>query len=157
MILPVTGFYFINYAIRYGLSRREALNIYKMIRKGELDVREKMANGKKTLDNEQQDGNFVFEEASVNVDKNKYHLNKMQRYTLFCSAIIILLMLLFPPFAVISSERYVNLGYGFIFGIHRFRQIDPVYANVNVGTLLIQFVGIVLITVILCFAYKEKD
>lgn len=68
--------------------------------------------------------------------------NKNQNYVLFACAVVIALMLLFPP-------RYYG-GYGFLF--------DPRRASwVNTGMLLTQWVGVAIIGGILLLALRDKE
>jgi ribosomal protein L40E len=77
-------------------------------------------------------------------------MNKKQRWVLFVGAAVILLMLLFPPFHFRTSDFVQNRGYGCLF--------DPSEENstVNTGLLLVQWIGVLLICVILWFALRDR-
>ena len=82
------------------------------------------------------------------------HLNKHQRWTLIIAATIIALMFLFPPFQVeTKAAGVIYSGYGFLFNA-------PVYnsrpATINVGTLAIQWVGVLLVAGLLMALFTGK-
>jgi hypothetical protein len=79
-------------------------------------------------------------------------MNKKQRWVLFVCAAVIVLMLLFPPFHRHSelSGTVKNMGYAFLFDVPEDRP------TVNVGTLLVQWVGVILVGGILWFALRDK-
>jgi hypothetical protein len=79
-------------------------------------------------------------------------MNKKQRWVLFVGAAVILLMLLFPPFHWPRGPGgpVENMGYAFLFDVPEGRP------TVNVGTLLVQWVGVILVGGILWFALRDK-
>jgi hypothetical protein len=72
------------------------------------------------------------------------------RVILIIGAVIIVLMLLFPPFHEEFKGVVVNLGYHFILD----RPADSL-GRVDAVTLLIQFVGVGLVTMLLWLAFKK--
>lgn len=74
-------------------------------------------------------------------------MNYKQKIVLIVVAGAILLTLLFPPFQIKGTNR----GYGFILS-PPFR-----YAMVNSGTLLVQWVGIILLGAIAFFLVKNDE
>lgn len=79
-------------------------------------------------------------------------MNKKQRWVLFVCAAIIALMLLFPPvyFHAAEGGADANRGFGFLFDSRN----DQIF--VNAGTLLLQWVGTILVAGILWFALRDK-
>lgn len=76
-------------------------------------------------------------------------MNKKQTRILWITAIVLLLMLLFPPFQ--TARGGFNAGYAFIVS-------PPIeYANVNVGTLFIQCLIVVAVGAICWFVCKDKQ
>lgn len=70
-------------------------------------------------------------------------MNRTQQIAVAVGATVVLLMLIFPPFHVQIRDTTFNMGYGFIF--------DPpkrgyITASVNVGMLLAQWTGTLLLT-----------
>ena len=68
--------------------------------------------------------------------------NKKQNYVLFACAGVVALMLLFPP-------HYGGGGHGFLFA--------PNLWYVNIGMLLTQWVGVLIIGGILLLALRDKE
>jgi len=78
-------------------------------------------------------------------------MNKVQKNVLVVVAIIVFGMLLFPPFQSIWSEgRVYGRGYNFIFN-------PPLNATVDVGTLLVQWIGVLIVGGIAFFLLKDKQ
>jgi hypothetical protein len=73
-------------------------------------------------------------------------MNKNQKIVLSITTSVLMLLLLFPPFAAISGR---HVGYRFIF-------IDSIL-KVNVGLLLVQSLIIVFIGLVCFFALKDRD
>jgi hypothetical protein len=78
-------------------------------------------------------------------------MTKYQRIVLFCGISAILIMIAFPPFQLITASKTINLGYGFILSPpnkwdYRFSPPQPVYGSVNGIVLLVQFVGVLIMT-----------
>lgn len=81
-------------------------------------------------------------------------MNRNQQVAIAVGASVILLMLIFPPFHVQIRDTTFNMGYAFIF--------DPpkrgyITASVNVGMLLVQWVGTLLLTGLAFFMLKSSD
>jgi len=79
-------------------------------------------------------------------------MNKKQRWVLFVSAAVIMLMLLFPPFHFVYTDRAPrNVGYGFLF--------DPPEGRptVNAVMLLVQWVAVMSAGGILWLALRDKE
>jgi uncharacterized RDD family membrane protein YckC len=79
-------------------------------------------------------------------------MNRTQQIAVAVGATVVLLMLIFPPFQVQIRDTTFNMGYGFIF--------DPpkrgyITASVNVGMLLVQWTGTLLLTGIAFFLLKS--
>jgi hypothetical protein len=74
--------------------------------------------------------------------------NKKQRYVLFACATVVTFMLLFPP--ILSVRGGGNWGYSFLF--------DADYeSTVNIGMLLTQWVGVLIIGGILFLALRDEE
>ncbi len=80
-------------------------------------------------------------------------MNRKQRCALIASAVIIALMLLFPPFHWPRGlgGPVDNRGYGFLF------DVPDGGPTVNIGTLLVQWLGVILVAGILWFAFQDKN
>jgi len=80
-------------------------------------------------------------------------LNETQRKVLIIIGAIVLVMLIYPPYRTYgfggNSNAVVNSGYAFLFEL-------PDRATVNVGTLLVQWVGVLIVGAIAFFFLKEK-
>ena len=77
-------------------------------------------------------------------------MNEMQRKLLIAVAAVVLGMLLYPPFQRTGSEgRVFGSGYSWLFD-------PPFSATVDVGTLLTQWVGVLIVGGIAFFLLKEK-
>jgi len=75
-------------------------------------------------------------------------MNKIQRCILFVAAGVTFLMLLFPPTNIVSLRpRSVYQHYDFLFDLG---------GTVSAGMLIAQFIAVLLITGLLCFAMKDK-
>lgn len=72
-------------------------------------------------------------------------MNKKQRIVLITTAVVLFIMLLFPPF----SEEGLNEGYAFVFS-------PPGFAKITSGALLAQCLIVTVIGVLLCFAFKNS-
>ncbi len=80
-------------------------------------------------------------------------MNRYQRLVVVAGAVVVLLMLVFPPFYVQVRGTTSNMGYGFIF--------DPpesgiLTASVNAGVLLVQWVGVLMLTAFACFMLRSS-
>jgi len=80
-------------------------------------------------------------------------MNKEQRYVLYACAAVILLMLLFPPFHLPGPPHY-GLGYGFL--LDPGYSIRENYGTVDIGTLLVQWLGVILVGAILCLTFRDR-
>lgn len=80
-------------------------------------------------------------------------LNETQRKVLIIIGAIVLVMLIYPPYRTYgfggNSNAVVNSGYAFLFEL-------PDRATVDVGTLLVQWVGVLIVGAIAFFFLKEK-
>jgi hypothetical protein len=80
-------------------------------------------------------------------------MNDRQRKTLIAVGAIVLGMLLFPPYRVYGggshSNTVIKTGYAFIFEL-------PARATVDVATLLVQWVGVLIVGAIAFFLQREK-
>ncbi|OPY82514.1 MAG: hypothetical protein A4E65_00814 [Syntrophorhabdus sp. PtaU1.Bin153] len=79
-------------------------------------------------------------------------MNKKQRWILFSCAAIIALMLLFPPFYYPTGLHGPtrNMGYAFLFNAPESE------STVNIGTLLVQWIGVLIVGAILWFAFRDN-
>lgn len=80
-------------------------------------------------------------------------MNNMQKKLLIAVGIIVLGMLLYPPYRVYGVGDYANslrdTGYALIFEL-------PFRATVDIGTLLVQWVGVLIVGGIAFFLLKSK-
>jgi len=81
-------------------------------------------------------------------------MNRNQQIVVILGASIVLLMLIFPPFHVQIRDTTFNMGYAFI--------LDPpkrgyIGASVNIGMLLVQWVGTLLLTGLAFFTLKPSE
>lgn len=85
-------------------------------------------------------------------------MNKKQRYVLYACAAVIVLMLLFPPFhTVFPRGQSFSRGYGFLLsGPAANADFVGNSGTVDVGTLLVQWLGVILAGAILWFAFRDK-
>ena len=86
-------------------------------------------------------------------------MNIKQRIVLFSTAVILALMLLFPPFyGVLPGKLIENTRYNFILTPSKFTYPDPeMPTRIDSATLLTQYLFIITISGILYFAFKEKE
>ena len=84
-------------------------------------------------------------------------MNKKQKWVLIAVALVILVMLLFPPFSYHPAARVqFNNGYHFILNppsIHN----NGFFDCVNVPLMLAQWVGVLIIGAILFFIAREGE
>ncbi len=91
-------------------------------------------------------------------------MNKKQQYVLYACAAVVVLMLLFPPFHIVVSRSFsvsdagggsysgsYSSGYAFLFS----GPGDDGQSVVDVSTLLVQWLGVILVGAILCFAFRD--
>lgn len=84
-------------------------------------------------------------------------MNTKQRVVLFSTAVILALMLLFPPFYGNMPDKFVeNKGYHFILTPPEFTYVE-ILTRIDFGVLFVQYLFIITIGGILCFAFKGKD
>ncbi len=81
-------------------------------------------------------------------------MNDYQRYVCIAVAVIIALMLLFPPWFIVRGSITQGLGHSFLFDPPR---AGSRYGYVNVATLMLQWVGVLIIGGILFFIVKDKE
>lgn len=81
------------------------------------------------------------------------NLNKNQRKVLIVVGIIVLAMLIYPPYRIygfgVNSSAILESGYAFLFDM-------PKRATVAVTTLLVQWIGILIVGAIAFFMLKNK-
>ena len=88
-------------------------------------------------------------------------MNPKQKAVLFCTAAIIGLMILFPPYVMANTNNWVfKSGYGFIFALPTQISTSPrdettYHATLHVSTLFSQIVGALIIGGLVCIAFKE--
>lgn len=78
-------------------------------------------------------------------------MNRNQQIAVAVGAVVVLLMMIFPPFHVQIRGTTFNMGYRFILDPPRSGNIT---ASVNVGMLLVQWVGALLLTALAFLALK---
>lgn len=82
-------------------------------------------------------------------------MNKKQQKILFVSAITIVLMLFFPPFHYqFPNGAVLNLGYGFLLSPPRL--VDGAPGTVNAVMLVVQWMGVLLVAGLLCYATSDN-
>jgi len=69
------------------------------------------------------------------------HISKAQKFVLFVFIIVVIGMMLFPPFHMVISGRSVNFGYSFLFS-----PPNKGLASVNIIVLLAQWLMAILVT-----------
>ncbi|CAN5403852.1 hypothetical protein BH11PLA2_BH11PLA2_27830 [soil metagenome] len=86
-------------------------------------------------------------------------MNKLQRNILICTAAIVALLVLFPPYVVIYERITVKSGYGFVFYLPPIvlpsGRVIP--AAVEVTTLFALITGAVIVGGLLCIAFKSRE
>jgi len=81
-------------------------------------------------------------------------MNTIQRVILFVSALVIIGMGIYPPFILKApTAPEVSMGYHFI---NMPPKISSFPAPINIPLLLVQWIGVLLVAAILCFATKDK-
>lgn len=74
-----------------------------------------------------------------------------QKRVMYAAIILIVLTLLFPPFTRVFPNGVArHIGYRFITN-------PPVYGTINAILLLIQWIGILLVSGLAFFIFKKKD
>ena len=85
-------------------------------------------------------------------------MNGTQRKVLLVTAIVIALMVLFPPYEV-KNYRQVTImsGYGFLFALPEYQSLTAsIPAYVNVQTLIVQILGAIVVGGLVYFACGKK-
>lgn len=87
-------------------------------------------------------------------------MNKIQSKVLFVAALIIALMILFPPY-IVNNFRGVSIsaGYAFILNLPIYTTATGghIQATVNLPTLTIQIFGALLVGCLVFFALSDKN
>lgn len=80
-------------------------------------------------------------------------MNETQRKVLIGAGAIVLAMLIYPPYRIygygLNSNAVEQSGYAFLFAL-------PDRATVDVTTLLVQWVGVLIVSAIAFFLLKDK-
>ncbi len=86
-------------------------------------------------------------------------MNKKQKITLLSTAVIIAIMLVFPPYEVLNYNKVIiKSGYAFILNLPPYICPDDiVYASIKCSTLLTQIIGVLIIGGLIYFAFKEQE
>jgi len=89
-------------------------------------------------------------------------VNKVQKIILICAAFGLIGMTLFPPFKYINQKAGVDIhmGYSFISSPPYYRNYtsNPRWkSSINTNLLITQYIGLVLLTTILCLAFKNPS
>ena len=84
-------------------------------------------------------------------------MNKPQRKTLLATAAVIALMVMFPPYHVMSYNRVrIMSGYGFLFSLPEYATSSgAIAANVNTATLLAQVMGALIVGGLIYVAVRD--
>ena len=77
-------------------------------------------------------------------------MNEKQKHVLIAVAAIIALMLLYPPFQMFTGTRIHRTGYDWLFDL-------PQRAVVDIGTLGLQWVGVLIVGGIIFFVLKDGE
>lgn len=83
-------------------------------------------------------------------------MNKNQKIALLVTAVAIILIFVFPPFQIVLQGSTFNMGYGFIFSPPIWGDNENLKAFVNIGMLLIEWMGAVILGSIAFFLLKSK-
>lgn len=96
------------------------------------------------------DGAYGGEKSEFVRDRKRF-MNERQRIILIVVAVVIALMLLFPPHVVsVGAGTSLQGGYSFILNL-------PRRATVDIGVLLVQWLGVVFVGGIAFFLSKDRD
>lgn len=85
-------------------------------------------------------------------------MNETQRRVLLAAAILVALIVLFPPYIVEGQNgRTLMAGYALLFNLPTYTMSSggSVHAKLNAMTLLLQIVGVVVVTVLVFLATKR--
>lgn len=78
-------------------------------------------------------------------------MNKNQKIAIVVIGIVLLGILVYPPFFLVNQRGTFNVGFGFIFD-------PPVqYATINIGQLIVQEIIVGIIGGLVYFLLKEKS
>ena len=78
-------------------------------------------------------------------------MNEKQKHVLIAVAAIIALMLLYPPFQMsLGTNKIYQTGYDWLFDL-------PQPAVVDIGTLGLQWVGVLIVGGIIFFVLKDRE
>ncbi len=78
-------------------------------------------------------------------------MNSKQYIVLFASVIVVVGMMLYPPFHITIKGAEINMGYGFLFDSPKIGYLD---ASVNIPVLLTQWVAVILVGAVGWFLSK---
>jgi hypothetical protein len=80
-----------------------------------------------------------------------------KRIILYASSLIILLMLIFPPYTISERGTVLATGYGFLFKLPRMRvyYYDHLAPVVNTGLLSLQIFGVAIVSILLYKALNK--
>jgi hypothetical protein len=87
-------------------------------------------------------------------------MNDKQKVSLVIVIVVVAVMLLFPPFNFTSMNGIIfNLGYGFIFDPPTLENPSgsPLTGAVDIGVLITQWIGVLVIGGITFFMLKNKN
>lgn len=86
-------------------------------------------------------------------------MNQKQKTVLLCTAVVVGLMVLFPPYVVMKYKQVViKSGYGFLFDLPPYVSATStavIPATVNVATLLIQIFAVLVVGGLVYLALKK--
>jgi hypothetical protein len=83
-------------------------------------------------------------------------MNRNQQIAVWVGAGVVLIMLLFPPFHLQIEATTFNMGYSFILDPPKHEGLPHITPTVNVGMLLVQWVGTLLLTALAFFVLKSS-
>lgn len=75
-------------------------------------------------------------------------MNKTQRKVLLIAAVVVALMVIFPPYVVKNYKQMtISAGYGFLFDLPAYimQSGGQIPASVDIKTLLVQIIGVLIV------------
>lgn len=80
-------------------------------------------------------------------------MNRVQQIALSITSILLILLLLFPPFLFKSERVSINLGYGFLFNPPLFE--EEIKGLVNVNLLAVELAVVFIVGVFIAIIFNE--
>jgi len=79
-------------------------------------------------------------------------MNQNQKYILIAVVVVVVAMFIYPPFQAVRDGTVYNMGYGWIFSLSK-----RGYMTINVSTLIIQWIGVLVVGGIAFFLAKGSS